>query len=171
MLAQFKPEKLIKDEDKLILTFSAEDMYWKPFEEKPPTSVWKEMDHSIRKTCNHQKLTITATIRINGKNIDMNVRTEGTDRVPFKVEFIVTSGSEVTGEFFTVAGLPGQYIQPHQGMVRVKYKKDTVEIGPAFKQHTYTTNMRGSVPPSSKGFTIYFTDYTNLDRDIRINCD
>ena len=171
MLAQFKPEKLVRKGDQLILTFSAEDKYWKAFDEKPPTSVWKEMDHSIRKTCNPQKLTITATIEINGKNIDMNIRTEGTDRVPFKAEFVVTSGSEITGEFFTVNGLPGQYIQPHQGMVKVKYRKDTIEIGPAFKQHTYTTNMRGSVPKSNKGFTIYFTDYTNLDRNISIRCN
>lgn len=170
MLAQFKPDKLEKNGDEIKLTFSAEDKYWKAFEEKQPTSVWKEMDHSKRKTCNLQKLTITVTIKIANKNIDMNVKTEGTDRVPFKAEFIVTSGSDITGEFFTVKGLPGQYIQPHQGMVKVKYRKDTMEIGPAFTEHTYTTNMRGSVPKSGKGFTIYFTDYTNLDRDISINC-
>lgn len=168
MLAQFKPEKVIKDGDELVLSFSAEDKYWKAFDEKPPTSVWKEMDHGARRTCNPQKLTITVRIKVTGKTIDMNIKTEGTDRVPFKAEFIVTGGSDVTGEFFTVKGIPGQSIIPHQGMVDVKYKKDKISIGPAFKEHTYTANMRGSVGKSNRGFTIYFTDSTNLNRNIRI---
>ena len=170
MLAQFKPEKVIREGDEFVLTFSVEDKYWKAFEEKPATSVWKEMDHSARGTCNPQKLTIIARIKVTGKNIDMNISTEGTDRVPFKAEFVITGGSDITGEFFDVKGFPGQYIMPHQGMVKAKYKKDTIEIGPAFSEHTYATNMRGSVPKSGRGFTIYFTDYTNLDRDIQIKC-
>lgn len=170
MLAQFKPEKVQKAGDDLILTFSAEDKYWKAFEQKPPSSVWKDMDHASRKTCNHQKLTITARVRITGKNVNLNIRTEGTDRVPFKAEFVVTGGSDVYNEYFTAMGVPGQYILPHTGMVNVKYKKDKLSIGPAFKEHTYTTNMRGSVPKSGRGFTIYFTDYTNLNRDIDIIC-
>lgn len=168
MLAQFKPNKVVKDGDELVLKFSAEDKYWKAFEVKPSTSVWKEMDHSARKTCNPQKLTITVRIKVTGKTIDMNIKTEGTDRVPFKAEFVVTGGSDITGEFFTLKGVPGQSIIPHQGMVDVKYKKDKISIGPAFKEHTYTTNMRGSVSKSSRGFTIYFTDSTNLDRNIKI---
>jgi hypothetical protein len=170
MLAQFKPERVDKEGDELVLVFSAEDKYWKAFEEKPPTSVWKEMDHSKRKTCNLQKLTITARIKIEGKTVSMNIKTEGTDRVPFKAEFIFTSGSDVSNEYFTVKGLPGQYIIPHQGNVNVKYRKDAMTIGPAFMEHNYVTNMRGSVPKSSRGFTIYFTDYTNIDRDITIAC-
>jgi hypothetical protein len=170
MLAQFKPEKVEKVGDDLVLVFSAEDKYWKAFEEKPSTSVWKEMDHSKRKTCNPQKLTITARISIEGKTVNLNINTEGTDRVPFKAEFIFTAGSDISNEFFTVKGLPGQYVIPHQGNVKVKYRKDIMEIGPAFMKHTYVANMRGSVPKSNKGFTVYFTDYTNFDRDISIAC-
>lgn len=168
MLFQFKPTQILIEGDELVLTFSAEDKYWKAFDEKPTTNKWKEMDHDSRKTCNPQKLTMTARIKITGKNIDMNIKTEGTDRVPFKAEFVITGGSDITGEYFDVKGISGQYIVPHQGMVKVQYGKDIIEIGPAFKQHTYTTNMRGSVAKSDRGFTIYFTDYTNIDRNISI---
>ncbi|MBN2557933.1 MAG: hypothetical protein JXB33_04155 [Clostridia bacterium] len=170
MLAQFKPEKIEKNGDVLSMSFSAEDMYWKAFDEKPPTSDWKKMDHSQRGTCNPQKLTITAEIKIEGKSVDIGIRTEGTDRVPFKAEFVVTGGSDINGELFDVRGVPGQGIIPHQGMVRARLGKDTMLIGPAFMNHTYTSNMRGSVPQSGRGYTIYFTDYTNVDRNIRIIC-
>lgn len=170
MKAQFKPENLEKENDELILKFSAEDNYKKAFDQKPPTSIWREMNHDERAVCNHQKLTITARIKVVGKGVNINVKTDGTDRVPFKAEFIVNGNSAVSGEFFDVKGTPGESIIAHRGMVHVKKGKDIMNIGPAFKAHKYTTDMRGSVPASSKGFTIYFTDFTNLNREIKIRC-
>jgi hypothetical protein len=40
--------------------------------------------------------------------------------------------------------------------------------GPGFNTHFHTENMRGSVPKSAKGYTIYFTDYTELERRVAI---
>jgi hypothetical protein len=171
MKAQFMPEKVEKDGDELVLQFSATDYYNKAFESKPPTSMWREMDHDKRQTCNYQTLNISARVKVVGKGVNMGIKTSGTDRVPFKAEFIVTSGSSITGEFFDVKGNPGESVIPHRGMVKVKKGKDKMHIGPAFKEHKYTTGMRGSVPASSRGFTIYFTDFTNLDREIKIRCE
>ena len=171
MKAQFKPEKIEKNGDTLTLKFSVNDMYWKPFEENQGTSVWKEMDHSKRKTCNKRYLNYLVIIKIINKTVDINIRVDGTDRVPFKAEFVVTSGSIIDNEHFTVKAEAGQDIILHEGYVNIKHRKDTIKIGPAFKQHIYTTNMRGSISKSSRGYTIYFTEYTEVDKNIKIICE
>lgn len=171
MLAQFKPEKITKNGNMISMEFSAEDRYWKPFEEKQPTSVWKDMDHSLRKTCNVQRLTFLVDVTIIDTTVNLDIKVKGTDRVPFKAEFVVTSGSIIEGEHFSVRGNAGQDIIPHLGYVTVKYKKDTMKIGPAFKKHMYTNTMRGSVQKSTKGYTIYFTEYTEIDKKISIICE
>jgi len=170
MKAQFKPEKVEKNGDTITLKFSVNDMYWKPFETKQNTSVWKEMDHSKRKTCNKRYLNFLVNINIVDKTVKLNVKVDGTDRVPFKAEFIVTAGSLIENENFTIKAQAGQDVILNKGYARVRYKKDTMLIGPGFKQHIYTTNMRGSVGKSSKGYTIYFTDYTEIDKNIEIIC-
>jgi len=171
MKAQFKPEKVEKNKNTLTLKFSADDMYWKPFEEKQETSVWSEMDHSKRKTCNKRYLNFLVNIDIVDKRVNIGIKVDGTDRVPFKAEFIVTAGSLIENEAFTIKAKAGEDIILNKDYVKVKYKKDSMKIGPGFKKHVYTTNMRGSVAKSSKGYTIYFTEFTELNKNISIICE
>jgi hypothetical protein len=171
MISQFKSEKVEKNGNVISLYFSAKDMYWKPFEEKQETSVWSEMDHSQRKTCNPRTLTFKVDINVIDKTVEMDVKVFGTDRVPFKVEFIVPAGSMISNDYFTIKGEAGQNMILNQGFADIRYKKDTIKIGPGFKKHTYTTNMRGSVGKSNRGYTVYFTEFTEIDKKIKIICE
>lgn len=53
-------------------------------------------------------------------------------------------------------------------MIDVNLGLDRMKIGPAFMQHGYDSVMRGSVGQDENGFTVYFTEYTNIDKTIEI---
>lgn len=167
-VAQFKAEELQKTEDGYSMSFTAQGSYKLPFENPPVTSDWWEMDHSQRDVVNHLELKIIIRLTNLTEGIKLQVMTEGCDRVPFKVEFAVTPRSVIEGESFILEGQAGDSLVAKKGKLIIKKGLDSVEIGPAFGKHNFATRMRGSEPASNQHYTIYFTDFTNLDREIII---
>lgn len=100
--------------------------------------------------------------------VSLNIFTEGCDRVPFKLEFCFTPGYAINGESFMMTGEAGCNVTAKSGFVEVRDELDSILVGPAFANHFYTSAMRGSEPPSNQEFTVYFTDFTNLDRTVTI---
>ncbi len=167
--AQFKAQEIIKIPNGYKLSFKTQGHYWMPFEETPPTSDWRKMDHGKRKLVNILDLVFDVFIEESEEGINMHLAVNGCDRVPVKVEFCFSPYSMVQNENFAAMGEPGQSMVVKSGFVDVRNGIDTIKIGPAFGKHAYTTEMRGSEPQSKSDYTVYFTDYTNFERDIKIN--
>ena len=167
-VAQFKADDIKKDGNVYEMEFTAHAGYRWPLETPPGTSVWDEMDHSKRKTVSKLSLTYNVRVETTDTGARLHVSTSGCDRVPVKVEFCFTGGCTVRGENFLVQGKPGNAITVGDGMVDVNLGLDKMKIGPAFMQHHYDSSMRGSVEQDKNGFTVYFTEYTNIDKTIEI---
>ncbi|NSW90705.1 MAG: hypothetical protein HPY74_08540 [Firmicutes bacterium] len=166
--AQFKAQEILKTSDGYKLSFKTQGYYRMPFEEAPPTSDWRKMDHNKRQLVNILDLVFNVYIAEDENGLNIHVVTDGCDRVPVKLELCFSSYSMVQGESFAVMGEPGQSIVVKSGYVQVRKGADIITVGPGFGKHTYTTDMRGSEPQSKSDYTIYFTDYTNFDRRICI---
>jgi hypothetical protein len=170
-VAQFKPDKILKTDKGYRLTFNAHGSYRMPFDVPPKTSVWHEMDHGSRKTVNHLDLKYTADIIMKDDGVELKVKTAGCDRVPVKLEFCLTGGCRIQGDDFVIKGTPGESIILGRGHAKASLDGDSITIGPGFKTHTYSYDMRGSVPPSGSDYTVYFTEYTNIDRTVSIRVE
>lgn len=167
-VAQFKPQILEKVDNKYILSFETTGSYRMPFETPPNTWEWHKMDHSKRESVNKLSLKMKVIVEDNEDELILNVSTEGCDRVPFKVEFGFTPDSVVYTEKFSIKGHAGDSVIIKNGAFEVRKGHDAVGIDGAFGKHTYASEMRGSDPQSKGEFTVYFTEYTNLEKKIII---
>jgi hypothetical protein len=167
-IAQFKPSDIIKTEGGYQMTFAAQGKYRMPLDEKPATPMFEEMDHSSRKFVNYVDLKYIVDITILEDGAKFDVKTEGCDQVPIKIELCLSGNCIVKGSNFIVKGTPGESMIVGDGMIEASVGLDKLQIGPGFMDHYYTSAMRGSVPQSSGDYTVYYTGYTNIDKTITI---
>lgn len=167
-VAQFKAEEILKTDSGYRMEFTAAGRYRWPFETPPNTSVWDEMDHSKRKSVNEISLNFAVDFIISDSGVMMDVKTEGCDRVPLKLEFCFTGGCSVDGPGFMIDGTAGNSIIAGDGIVKASMGLNEISVGPGFAEHKYASAMRGSVPKSKNDFTVYFTGFSNIEKTIEI---
>lgn len=170
-VAQFRASKIIKTDIGYQMSFTAHGSYKKPFDNPPKTSDWRKMDHSKRAIVNEVELTYIVNFTMLENGVQIHVITKGCDRVPMKIEFCFSPNSKIFGDGYIIHGTPGGYLNAAKGNIKVVSGEDTISIGPAFSKHDYTYNLRGSVSKSRNDFTIYFTEFTNIDKTIDIICE
>ncbi|MFW6256824.1 MAG: hypothetical protein ACOC2O_01640 [Bacillota bacterium] len=164
---QFRAQKISENSGEYRLSYLARGDYREPFDNPPPTAVWEEMDHSRRGIAKELKLKMVVTIKEIKKGIKVKIKTEGCDRVPLKLEFNFSSPTLIKGDGFTLKGDSAENILAKNGNIKVIKGTDIIKLGPAFGKHNYTSKMRGSVSESSK-FTVYFTEFTNIERTLTL---
>lgn len=167
-VAQFKANEITKTKNGYSMEFTASGRYKWPFETPPDTNIWEDMDHASRKSVNEVSLKFTIDLQIKDKSVLMDVKTEGCDRVPLKLEFCFTGGCAVNGPGFMVEGKAGNSIIVGAGEVKASLGLNEITVGPGFAEHKYAASMRGSVPKSNNDFTVYFTGFSNIVKTIEI---
>ncbi len=172
-VAQFVADRLEKTGDRYRLRFTTSADYRLPFDTPPGSARWDEMDHSTRRRVKELTLEFTVDIVEVERGIELAISVTGCDRVPFKAEMLFTAGAVITGAGFTLAGREGTGItagslSEEGSFVDVRLGSEALTVGPAFARHRYTSTMRGSDPPGDDEATLYFTDYTPVNRTIRI---
>lgn len=150
------------------LEFTSHGTYYLPFGNSNEELEWGDMKYDKRVTGNEVSLKIIVSIKEIKNGIKLSIKTNGCDRVPIKFEFGLTPGCVVEGDSFIEEGKSGQSIVAKSGYIRVRKDNNLIKFGPGFAKHTYTSNMRGSEPRDDHSYTVYFTDFTNLEHTIEI---
>jgi len=167
-VAQFKAEKLYKTDESYVLESNATGVYGLPFEDPPETSDWRKMCHSRRKIGTQVELATRVVVSEKDGEVRVAIQTSGCDRVPIKVELCFSAPVQMYGDGFILTGSSGQSVVIRSGHVVLSDGRSAMRVGPGFAAHTYTSTMRGSEPQSASEFTVYFTDFTNIDREITL---
>ncbi|WP_094548064.1 hypothetical protein [Petroclostridium xylanilyticum] len=165
---EFKIQKLEETDQGYILNYRAQGWYYKPFNEKPDTTDWWKMDHSKREKIYGPNLDIIVKVQEVEDGIEVNIATQGCDRVPLRIEMGFTSGTLVKSDGFMCEGVAGGAIAVKSGNIEVSKDMDTIMVGPAFANHMFIGGKFGSEARSRDHFTIYFTDFTNFDHTITL---
>ena len=169
MEAQFVPKAIEKiGEDKYYVTMTGVGKYHGPLPEKPATTVWKELDHSTRPEINRVHLTYNITVSLQDSKVSLDIKTEGMDQVPYKVEFCFTAPCTVKNNGEVFQGLAGNHMAFEKGDIDISKDDNVLRITNTHNSHVYHDVMRGSVPKSANSFTIYYTGFTNIDKGIEI---
>lgn len=142
--------------------------YYLPFEDLAEELPWGDMKYDQRGLTEEIYLDINVLIAEVEDGVKLTIRTAGCDRVPFKIEFGILADSIIEGDSFIIRAIPGESIIGKSGELKIRKGDDIIKIGPAFAEHLFTEEMRGSEPQSRNNFTVYFTDFTNLDKEIYI---
>ena len=119
------------------------------------------MDHSKRKIINIQKFHTEITVHIKENGAVLDIETSGCERIPTKLEFVMTPGGKLDTDSFASHTKAGDYLFLKKGGAR--YFLDTrryIEIKGGFCEHTYAEHMRGAFPADEKMTTLAMTATT-----------
>lgn len=163
----FQPDGISVGPEGCTLTQTMKGWYYTPFREKPKTSDWWEMDNASREIAPGPDLRITLSAAEEEDGIALRIRTEGCERVPFKIELGVESGCFVRTDGFLCTASAGEKIVARTGSLELSKGPDCIKIGPCFGSHFHIGGKDGAEDTDDTLFHIYFTGFTNTDRTIR----
>ena len=166
----FLSDTLEKTDSGYIMRGKAESWYYLPYEEKPVSSDWWQMDNEhTRRKVHGDALNTTVTIEKKEDGIDLTVKADGLTEVPFRMEFAFLPGGYVRTEHFLQRTNPGGVVNVLDGTVEAMGPNgETIVIDGAFGAHDVEARMGGAYPLSENHYTVMFTAYTPLEKTIRI---
>lgn len=167
----FVPSSLQRVEGGYQLTAHAEGWYYLPFYPlKPATSDWWEMDNpNTRPKIQGLPLDTTVTVIKRDGGIDVSLHTEGIDQLPLRVELGFPPDCQVRSDSFILQGKAGESITLLRGDAEVRGAAgEVIALSPAFGLHNVQARSGGAYPQSQEHFTVYLTDYTPVDRVLKI---
>lgn len=168
-VAQFKPLSIeLIGKDTYQMKMRAHGEYYGPMSVKPASPNWKEMDHSLRPVNNEIDLEYTVVVQMKDDRVSLNVKTTECDNVPCKIEFCINAPVDVKYGSTELTGQPDECLSVNAKEIKLNKKGDCLTLTNSFSEHTYHKDMRGSIPPSKGAYTIYYTGFTHIDKNIDI---
>lgn len=164
---QFMTEEVKQMGESWKLTQHLEGPYYQPL---PPNRLpgdgdWEKMPRAERPQSEIQKLDTTVTVRKTDSGMELEITSEGTDRVPLAVEIIFREGGELKG----VEAVPGVANSWLLSSGTGTYSKDgeTVSFGPGTGLHLNTA-LRGSLPHTGSP-SVFLTGFTPFKHVLKLS--
>ncbi len=142
--------------------------YYLPFEEKPATSDWWQMDNAARKKKLGPDMHIDVTIREVEAGIDVEIKTSGVRGAPWRVELAFSGIDRISNPHMTMPVHGDEVLVLKDGFFTVSRGHASMEVGPAFGTHHFTDGKEDSEVKTPGAATVYCTDYTEFHHVISI---
>ena len=166
----FLADTLEKTSKGYVMRSHASGWYYEPYDHKPATSDWWQMDsaHTRKKTERSHLDTLFEVVK-REDGIDLNISTEGIDGLPVRLEFSFLPGGYVRTAHFLQRTEPGACINVLNGTVEACGPGgEAIALDGAFGAHDVRDRMGGAYPLSENHYTVLFTAYTPLRKTISI---
>lgn len=163
---QFVSEKIDEITGGWRLTQSLTGPYYQPLPANllPGDGDWEKMPRSERPKSEIQTLKTTVIAKKTSSGMELEITSEGTDRVPLAVEIIFREGGEFKG-VEAVAGTSNSWLLKGGNGT---YSKDgsTITFGPGLGLHLNTA-LRGSLPHSGSP-SVFLTGFTPFKHVLKL---
>jgi hypothetical protein len=163
---QFVSEKIEETSNGWRLTQKLTGPYYQPLPANrlPGDGDWEKMPRAERPQSEIQTLNTTVIVRKTGSGMEVEINSEGTDRVPLAVELIFREGGELKGVEPVVGTTNSWILKSGQGT----YTKDgqTVSFGPGLGLHLNTA-LRGSLPHTGSP-SVFLTGFTPFKHVLKL---
>lgn len=165
----FRAETMTEDETGAFhLRQTMRGWYYLPFEEKPATSDWWQMDNAARKKKLGPDMDIDVTIRETGEGLEVDIRTSGVEGAPWRVELAFQGIERIANEHMTMPVHGDEVLVLRDSDFEVLGRHTSMKIGPAFGVHHFTEGKEDSEAKTPGAATVYLTDYTSFHHTISI---
>lgn len=165
----FKAETMRMDETGAFhLHQTMRGWYYLPFEEKPATSDWWQMDNASRPKKMGPDMDIDVIIRENADGIDVDIKTSGVTGAPWRVEFAFSGIDRISNDHMTMPVHGDEVLVLKDSCFTVSNPLASMEVGPAFGYHHFTDGKEDSEVKTPGAATVYMTDYTQFHHVISI---
>ena len=107
-IRNFIPQTIEELPDGCRLEAEAQSWYYLPFKEKQDTSDWWKMDQSKREKLISSRLKTTLEIREKEQGLELNLKAEGLDRLPLRLEICIPAGVSIEHPAFALEAGAGE---------------------------------------------------------------
>ena len=121
------------------------------------------MDQSKREKLISSRLKTTLEIREKEQGLELNLKAEGLDRLPLRLEICIPAGVSIEHPAFALEAGAGESMILKDGYLEIHDGLTTVEIGPGFGEHSFKGHYSGE-EINSAGYTVYANGYTPLEK-------
>lgn len=168
--SQFRAREIVPTEDGYRLICDESAGYRSQLDEKPETSDWRRMDHSKRRIINIQNFHTEITVHLKEDGAAIDIETSGCEKIPTKLEFVLTPGGKIDTDSFATTPKAGDYLFIKNGGARYLINgRQYFEITGGFCKHTYAEHMRGAFPADEKKVTLAMTSITPQRSTVEIH--
>jgi len=164
---QFQSEQVNVNGAVYELTQKLDGPYWQPYPKDAidPGGDWEKMPKINRAQSEIQHLETNIRIKETKEGMEIEVVSNGTDRVPAALELIFRPGGELKG-VVKVEGSKDSWILK-EGTGSYTFGSDTISFGPGLGLHKNIA-LRGSLPPMDAP-TVFLTGFTPFKHTIRFS--
>lgn len=161
----FIPQQLIETADGCELTSTANVWYYEPWDEKPATSDWWQMDQKKRTLKIPCTLTTTVTVHEHENGLEISLRTEGLEKLPLRLQLCIPAGSIVRNDAFWLQTQAGQGMIVRSGNVELAQGEKILTFGPCFGEHEFQGHYSGE-ETNAGGYTIFCNALTPVEKTV-----
>jgi hypothetical protein len=164
---QFQTEKLVQNGNTWELTQKLEGPYYQPIAKESISADgdWEKMPRATRPQSEVQTLETRILIRETTEGMEIELTTNGTERVPAALELIFRPGGELKGVTKIENTKDSWLLKEETGSYR--FGDDTVSFGPGLALHKNIA-LRGALP-AMEAPTVYLTGFTPFRHTIRFH--
>ncbi len=164
----FKAETMAERDGAFHLHQTMRGWYYLPFEEKPATSDWWQMDNAARPKKLGPDMDIDVTVRETAEGIDVDVKTSGVSGAPWRIELAFSGIDRIANDHMTMPVHGDEVLVLKDSFFTVSNAVSSMEVGPAFGAHHFTDGKEDSEAKTPGAATVYLTDYTEFHHTISI---
>ncbi len=164
----FKAETMEDTGSEFRLHQTMRGWYYLPFEEKPATADWWQMDNAARKKKLGPDMHIDVAVREAENGIDVDIQTSGVQGAPWRVELAFSGIDRIANPHMTMPVHGDEVLVLKDGFFTVSRGHASMEVGPAFGTHHFTDGKEDSEAKTPGAATVYLTDYTEFHHVISI---
>ncbi|MFO7611174.1 MAG: hypothetical protein R6W99_01630 [Clostridia bacterium] len=134
--------------------------------DKPVKDGHTNIEH--RERVNMQVFDVDIDIYPMDDGVRVELDSKGVEDLPCKLELIFQPGGFFDSTQAEFKASEDQHIMVKFGGFKYMLGNDIIEVDGAFAQTNYHAELRGSLPPVPKSFTVYFTGWSPTKRTILI---
>lgn len=167
---QFAAESIQETKDGFRMSYRRRTGYKGQFAEKPPTSVWSEMDHSKRPQVMMQDFVFHVDVKFDGNGATFHVTTEGVENVLTKFEILLEPGALYVTDAMEMHTRGGDYIYQKSETSEYRYEDHSrLCIGGGCWKNSYGEHMRGALPVDNTSCFVAMTSQTPMDETFTLH--
>jgi hypothetical protein len=128
---------------------------------------WFALPHESREKANWQHHDWNIEVCFDNSELNVIIKTDGTENIPWKLEAILDPGGMLKGDGIAVPGIAGSWaVVGHSTEYSLKGEYIVVQGG--LSEHIYGHSMRNADPFMPQQFVIYHTGFTPAQHEVRL---
>jgi len=166
---QFAAQTLEETESGFLMTYKMRWGYKGVMPTKPSTSVWADMDHSLRPDIHMQDYILKVHVTFCENSAEFEIVSEGVECVPTKLEIMLAPGGNYVTDSVEINARGGEYFYQKSDKSEYRYSDHhKLCISGGYHKDSYGEAMRGTLMRDDQSVFIAMTQATPVKEKVTL---